>query len=154
MGTVGPPPALGSLVDLNALDNEVSGVETLGISVGFGVLQQVDQEAGRLLGPAGFADTPLLACRISIFSPVHITSAKYPVRLTLSTASFAPGIPPHRDGLGLGGDVVEEGQGALQFHAVDGLGGLAGVLEGDTQVRAPGAGALCGRDFLSGVADL
>lgn len=51
-------------------------------------------------------------------------------------------------------DVLQEGKGALQLHAVDGLGSLAGVLEADTQVRAPGTGALRGRDRLSGVADL
>lgn len=78
----------------------------------------------------------------------------HPTKLTLSSASHAAGVPPHRNGFGLGGDIVEEGQGALQLHAVDCLRGLAGVLEGDTQVRTAGAGAFCARDFLSGVADL
>ena len=72
-----------------------------------------------------------------------------------STAS-APGISSHWHGFGLVLHVLEVGEGALELPAVDGLGGLAGVLERDTQVRAPGAGALCGVDLLlgAGVADL
>ena len=74
--------------------------------------------------------------------------------LTLSAATGAAGVAAHGDDLGLVGDVAEEGESALQLHAVDGLGGLAGVLEADTQVRAPGAGALSGRNLLSSVTDL
>lgn len=62
MGTVGAATALGSLVDLDVLDNQVAGVETLAVGVGLSVLQKVDQELGGLDGPAGLADTPLLAC--------------------------------------------------------------------------------------------
>lgn len=51
-------------------------------------------------------------------------------------------------------DVLEVGDGALELPAVDGLGGLAGVLEGDTEVGAASAGALSGLDLGSGVADL
>jgi hypothetical protein len=51
-------------------------------------------------------------------------------------------------------DILEVGDGALQLPSVDGLGGLTGVLEADTQVRAPRAGALRGRNRLCGVADL
>lgn len=61
MGTVGPSPTLGGLVDLDALDNEVTGVEALAVGVGLGVLEQVGKELGGLLRPAGLADTPLLA---------------------------------------------------------------------------------------------
>jgi hypothetical protein len=43
------------------LDNEVSGVETLGVGVGLGVLQETEQELGRLDWPAGASDTKLLA---------------------------------------------------------------------------------------------
>lgn len=62
MGTVGASAALVSLVDLDALDDQVAGVETLAVSVGLSVLQEVDEEASRLLGPAGLADTPVLTC--------------------------------------------------------------------------------------------
>ena len=62
VGTVSTSAALGSLVDLDALDDQVAGVETLAVSVGLGVLEEVGDEAGRLLGPAGLADTPVLTC--------------------------------------------------------------------------------------------
>jgi hypothetical protein len=63
VGTVSAAAALGSLVNLDALDNQSTGVETLGVSVGLGVLEEVDQELGGLDGPAGLGDTELLACR-------------------------------------------------------------------------------------------
>jgi len=63
VGTVGASPTLGGLVDLDVLDNKGTGVETLGVSVGLGVLEEVGEEVSGLDGPAGAADTPLLACR-------------------------------------------------------------------------------------------
>lgn len=63
MGTVSATAALGSLVNLDALDNQGSGVETLGVGVGLGVLQEVNEELGGLDGPAGLGDTELLAYR-------------------------------------------------------------------------------------------
>ena len=73
---------------------------------------------------------------------------------TLSSTASAPGISPHGHGLAVLLDVLEEGDSALELPAVDGLGSLARVLVGDTQVRAPGAGALRGFDVGGGVADL
>lgn len=61
MSTVSAAAALGSLVDLDVLDDQVAGVETLGVGVGLGVLQEVNEELGGLDGPAGLADTKLLA---------------------------------------------------------------------------------------------
>src|SRR5699024_4663099 len=77
VGTVGASAALGSLVDLYALDDQVAGVEALAVSVGLGVLQKVEEEASGLLGPAGLADTPVVACcrqRVvhPLFQSVHI----------------------------------------------------------------------------------
>ena len=74
--------------------------------------------------------------------------------LTLRSTSSAASVSAHGDDLGLVLDVVEELEGALKLHALDGLGGLTGGLEADTEVRAPGAGALRGRNLLSGVTDL
>lgn len=51
-------------------------------------------------------------------------------------------------------DILEVLSGALQLPSVDGLGGFTGVLERDTQVRAPRTGALCGRNLLCSVTDL
>ena len=82
------------------------------------------------------------------------TSNRERLSLTLSAAASAASVPPHGDDLDRVGDVLEELDGALELHALDGLGGLTGVLEADTQVRAPGAGALSGRNLLSSVTDL
>lgn len=79
---------------------------------------------------------------------------KFSRALTLGSATGGAGVPAHGNGHALLGNVVEEGQSLLELHAVDGLSGLTGVLEADTQVRAPRAGALCGRNLLSGVTDL
>ena len=46
---------------MDVLDNEGAGVETLGVGVGLGVLQELQEELGGLDGPAGTGDTPLLA---------------------------------------------------------------------------------------------
>lgn len=51
-------------------------------------------------------------------------------------------------------DVLEVLEGAGDLPAVDGLGGLAGVLERNTEVGAASAGALGGLDFGGGVTDL
>lgn len=60
--TVCPAALLGSLVDLDVLDDESTGVEALGISVGLSVLEETEEELGGLDGPAGLGDTELLAC--------------------------------------------------------------------------------------------
>ena len=62
MGTVRAPALLGGLVDLDVLDNQGTGVKTLGVGVGLGVLEEAKEELGRLDGPAGLGDTELLAC--------------------------------------------------------------------------------------------
>jgi hypothetical protein len=74
--------------------------------------------------------------------------------LTLSCASSAAGEPPHGNGLLVLENISEVGQGALELPAVDGLGGLAGVLEGDAEVAAAGAGRLCAVDAGCCVANL
>lgn len=61
VGTVSSSPLLGGLVDLDVLDNQVAGVETLGVGVGLGVLKETEQELGRLYGPSSLGDTELLA---------------------------------------------------------------------------------------------
>lgn len=62
MGTVCTSALLRGLVDLDVLDDEVGGVETLGISVGLGVLQESEQELGGLCRPASTGNTELLSC--------------------------------------------------------------------------------------------
>ena len=62
MGTVSAPALLGGLVDLDVLDDQVGGVETLGVGVGLSVLEQTEEDLGGLDGPAGLGDTESLAC--------------------------------------------------------------------------------------------
>lgn len=61
VGTVCTAALLGGLVDLDVLDDQVGGIETLGVGVGLGVLQETEEELGGLDGPAGTRDTELLA---------------------------------------------------------------------------------------------
>lgn len=61
MGAVCAATLLGRLVDLDVLDDQVAGVEALGVRVGLGVLEETQEELGGLDGPAGASDTPLLA---------------------------------------------------------------------------------------------
>jgi hypothetical protein len=63
VGTVCSAALLGSLVDLDVLDNQVGGVETLGVGVGFGILEQADQEFGGLDWVAGLVGTEWFAYR-------------------------------------------------------------------------------------------
>ena len=204
------------------LDNEVSGIETLGVGIGFGVLEEREEEFSRLDGPAGLGDTELFACtrkkeryvsrllpvfnklyvqqfhpqilpttpiesldvpairltKSSRISPLetttsHLISQPVPItrrdalnliqkhtiykkrnRLTLRTMTSATSVSPHGDSLLVFEDILKERDGALQFPSVDGLGGFAGVLEADAEVRAARAGTLRARDGSFGVADL
>jgi hypothetical protein len=61
VGTVCPAALLGSLINLDMLDDEVAGIEALGISIGLSILEKADKELSRLHGPASAGDTPLLA---------------------------------------------------------------------------------------------
>ena len=62
VGTVSPPALLGGLVDLDVLDDQVAGIETLGVGVGLGVLEEAEQVLSRLDRPSGLGDAELLAC--------------------------------------------------------------------------------------------
>jgi len=62
VGTVSTPALLGGLVDLDMLDDQVAGVEALGVGVGLGVLEEAEQDLSGLLGPAGAGDAESLAC--------------------------------------------------------------------------------------------
>ena len=62
MSTIGTTALLGRLVDLDVLDDQVAGVEALGVGVCFRVLEQAEEEFCGFLGPAGAGDAELLAC--------------------------------------------------------------------------------------------
>lgn len=79
VGTVGSSSLLGSLVDLDVLDDEVAGVEALGVGVGLGVLQQGEEELCRLDGPASSADTGLLAYHVTCQPYIPLTPFTWPI---------------------------------------------------------------------------
>ena len=62
MRTIRPPPLLRRLIHLDVLHDQIPRVQTLGVGVGLGVLEQAEQELGGFLGPAGAGDAELFAC--------------------------------------------------------------------------------------------
>jgi hypothetical protein len=86
--------------------------------------------------------------------PSHLFIAIFLQCRTLGTAASATGISSHGDGLLVLLHILEESNSALQLPAVDGLSGLAGVLEGNSQVGTAGAGRLGGLDLGRGVSNL
>lgn len=61
VGAVCAAALLGCLVHLDVLDEQGGGVEALGVGVGFGVLEQVEQVFCGLFGPAGAVGAEWLA---------------------------------------------------------------------------------------------
>ena len=61
MSTVCTTALFGRLVDLDMLHDQVAGVEAFGVCVGFGVLEETEEELGGLFGPAGLGDAELFA---------------------------------------------------------------------------------------------
>lgn len=72
----------------------------------------------------------------------------------MGSAASATGISSHGDSLLVLLDVLEELDSSLQLPAVDGLSGLSGVLEGNSEVGTAGAGRLRGLDLGRGVSNL
>ena len=68
----------------------------------------------------------------------HVLEIRECIR-TLGSSAGAASISSHGDSLSLLLDVLEELDGTSQLPAIDSLGGLPGVLEGDSQVGAAGA---------------
>lgn len=64
VGTVCSAALLGGLVDLDVLDDQVGGVEAFGVGVGFGVLEESEEELGRLDWVTGLGDTECFAWRV------------------------------------------------------------------------------------------
>lgn len=73
---------------------------------------------------------------------------------TLSSSASAASVSSHGDSLGLLLHILEELDGAGQLPAIDGLCGLAGVLEGNSQVGAASASRLRGLDLSGSVSNL
>lgn len=80
VSTVSAAATLGGLVDLDALDDQGAGVETLAIGVGLSVLEQINDVLSGLDGPAGLGDTELLAWKPerSVQIPAKFLPDRYP----------------------------------------------------------------------------
>jgi hypothetical protein len=68
VGSVCSAALLGGLVDLDVLDDQVAGVEALGVCVGFGVLEETEEKLGALDWPSSAGDSELLSCDLSTSS--------------------------------------------------------------------------------------
>ena len=64
MSTVCSSALLGGLVDLDVLNDQIAGIEALGICVCLCVLEEAKKEFGRLDWPPSSRDTELLACDV------------------------------------------------------------------------------------------
>ena len=71
MSTVCASPLFRGLVDLDVLDDEIAGVEALGISIRFCVLEETEEEISGFDGPATLCGAECLGCRkdkVSMYS--------------------------------------------------------------------------------------
>lgn len=119
VGAVGPPASAGGLVDLDVRDEEHVGVETLELGVGLGVLEQVEQELARLLGPPGLPNLVTLVLGLGSTANAAVEACEGDSALVV------------QDGL----QVLT---GLDQVLAANGSSGLTRVLEVHAQVRATG----------------
>jgi creatinine amidohydrolase/Fe(II)-dependent formamide hydrolase-like protein len=121
MGTVGAATHLGCLVNLNVLNNNLFQVQALGFSVALEILEKTEDKLAALLGPASLGDSP------------H-------VRLSATANSTAE--TAKRNGLLVVNNVLKELLGLDKLHSLDGHGGLASVLEVNTEILASGLARL------------
>lgn len=130
VGSVSSSSHLGSLVDLDVGDLQLGHVQALGLGVGLDILQQVLDVVDRLGGPSSLLDTPLL---------------------TLGGSSDGVVESSERNGSLVVQHLVQVFLGLLEVPAVDGLGGLSGVLERHSQVSTTSGGRLGWVDWGSSV---
>ena len=72
VSTVCSSTLLGSLVDLDVLNDQIAGIKTLGIRVCLSVLEETEQELSGFDWPSSARDTESLACHpVNIALPVH-----------------------------------------------------------------------------------
>lgn len=102
VGTVSSSALLGGLVDLDVLDDQGAGVETLRVGVGLGVLQELQKELGGLDGPSGAGDTPLLACTSRYCQSYVVTMMMMP----WCQLVHRPGVGPSEHGVTFGSQAL------------------------------------------------
>lgn len=61
MSTICSAALLGSLIDLDMLDDEIAGVESFGIGIRFSIFQERKKVFGRFDWPSGTSDTKCLS---------------------------------------------------------------------------------------------
>ena len=66
MRPISTSPLLRRLIYLDMFDDQIAGVETLGIGVGFCIFEESKKELGGLLGPASFRHAELFSCNTSV----------------------------------------------------------------------------------------
>ena len=130
VGSVSPATTLLGSLASDVLDDEELGVEVLGLTVGFGVLQELKKDLGALLGPA----------TLSVLEG-----------LSLSGSTAARVVATEGDALLVGNDVLQEALGITKLAASDGGASLEGVLEVHTQVHTHSLAALGGDRSLTRV---
>ena len=108
VSSVSPAPHLGCPVDLNVVHDQVVGVQTLVFGVGLGILQQMQQELGALLGPTTLGSLVSLGLGVTA-DTAHVTA--------------------EGDDLLLCDDVLQVLDGTVKWHLLDGLSRLACVLK-------------------------
>lgn len=154
MGTVCSSSLLWCLVDLDVLDDQLLSVETLGLCVCLRVLEETEEKLGGLDWPAGTGDTELLSCYD--MHDQHFVQNPYcksQIPHTLCSTTSSTSVSSHWDGLLVLLNVLKELHGTGELPAIDGLSGLAGVLERNSKVGSARAARLVGV-YLWGVSDL
>jgi len=151
VGSVCSSSLLGCLVDLDVLDQQVVGVETLSIGVGFSVLEETKEEFGGLDWMSGFRNAKGLACIPSVLATMllvssvrlgylshqsAVTIASHECVHTLSASASTSSISSHGDSLLQFLHILEVLEGAVQLPAIDSLRGFSRVLERYSKVRA------------------
>lgn len=115
MCTVCATSLLRRLVDLDMLDGQDVNVQSLGLGIAFGVLEEREQKVGALFGPASLRHAPGLSLGAS-------------ANASLEAAEW--------NALLLGLDVLEKALRLLQAHSLDGHGCLPGIFEVNAKIRA------------------
>ena len=122
VGTVGTTAHAGSLIDLDVGDDELVGIKTLLGGVGLGVLQEGHHGDDGLTGPATLGHAGEF--------------------LSLGGAADLAVVALEGNAAGLGEDLAVVLLGLAEGHALDGVGGLEGVLEVASEVGDLSEGGL------------
>ena len=113
MSSEGSSSALDGSVDGNMAHNALFNIESLSLSIGVSVLQELMHVANRLLGPSSLGDT---------------------VDLGLSSSADVAGVSSEGHALLVFKHVFHVLNGLLDSHSLDDSGGLVGVLKVNSQI--------------------